>query len=74
MNTDLMWLNAYKSKLTNLYFASSYKEVKNAKKNSPYYKGSFINNIYKTQNLEKGKTYYWRLDSILNYKRKGMVF
>ncbi|MDC1107170.1 T9SS type A sorting domain-containing protein [Prolixibacteraceae bacterium] len=57
---DLMWLKAYKSTASEVYFGES--------KEGLVSKGRFKNNMCHPGKLEKGKTYYWRVDAIVNGK------
>ncbi|CAM1340687.1 T9SS type A sorting domain-containing protein [Tenacibaculum amylolyticum] len=62
---DLMWLKAYKSSESDIYFGESRSSVESATKNSVEYKGTQSNNIFNPGKLEKDKTYYWRIDAIV---------
>jgi len=61
-----MWLEAYKSSSHDVYFATKAREIEDADKSSPAYQGNFSNNISTPEILETGKTYYWRVDAIVN--------
>lgn len=71
-DASLMWLEAYKASESIVYFGSSLEAVEKATKNSAEYKKSFSNNsnIYslESESLNSGKTYFWRVDSIVNGK------
>jgi len=74
-DADLMWLIAYKSNSSDVYFGEDENAVENASKNSPEFKGSHENNIYSPGKLISGKTYYWRIDAVVNNKIvKGKVW
>jgi hypothetical protein len=74
-NADLMWLTAYKSVASDVYFGTNIFDVEKATKKSLEYKGTQKNNIYTPVGLESGKTYFWRIDSVVNELTvKGDVF
>lgn len=74
-DADVMWLKAYKSTLSHIYFGTNYKSVLNANKSSEEFKGEQENNIYTPNNLESGVTYYWRIDNVVDGKiKKGKVW
>ena len=74
-DADLMWLKAYKSSSSNIYFGEDENAVKNATKNSSEYKGTQENNIYSPKKLKSGCTYYWRIDENTEYGiEKGTVW
>jgi len=74
-NADLMWLTAYKSVASDVYFGTNFFDVEKATKESSEYKGTQKNNIYTPIGLESGKTYFWRIDSSVNESTvKGDVF
>ena len=75
INTDLIWLKAYKSNSSNLYFADTYKKLITADVYSIYFKGRYKNNIYSPKNLRIGQTYFWRIDSVYkNNIKKGKIW
>jgi len=65
-NADIMWLKAYKSKLSHVYFGTNHDSVLNANQSSKAFKGKKEYNIYTPESLESGKTYYWRVDAIVS--------
>ena len=74
-DADLMWLTAYKASENDVYFGSNYTTIENATKKSPEYKGTQKNNIYTPGPLESGKSYYWRIDAVVDgVVVKGDVF
>ena len=74
-NADLMWLMAYKALANEVYFGTNYSDVEKATRESSQYKGTQKNNIYTPGALESGKTYFWRIDSVMNETTvKGEVF
>tara|TARA_B110001454_G_scaffold218483_1_gene246586 strand:+ start:707 stop:2884 length:2178 start_codon:yes stop_codon:yes gene_type:complete len=74
-NADLMWLMAYKALANEVYFGTNYSHVEKATRESSQYKGTQKNNIYTPGTLESGKTYFWRIDSVMNETTvKGEVF
>lgn len=75
-DADLMWLKAYKSNVSDVYFGASFDEVNKATKVSALYMGELSNNIFTPPTkLIKGNTYYWRIDSKTNKgKLKGKVW
>ena len=64
-DADLMWLTAYKSNKSVIYFSDNKEEVTNADRKSASCKGEFANNIFTPGKLAAGKTYYWRADAIM---------
>lgn len=74
-NADLMWLKAFKSNLSDVYFGTREDSVKNATKKTPEFKGRQENNIFTPGILISGKTYYWRIDALVDGKiMKGQVW
>jgi hypothetical protein len=74
-DADLMWLKAYKANKSDVYFGTTSNAVQKASKKTNAYKGSFKNNIFSPGKLVSGKTYYWRIDAIVNNTlRKGTVW
>ena len=70
-----MWLSAYKSNTSLVYFGESIDAVLKATKKSKEYKGSQSNNIFTPGPLKSGNTYFWRIDSIVEKKViKGPVW
>lgn len=65
-DADLMWLPAYKSKGNAVFFGTSKVEVMKADEHSKEYKGTQKNNVYHPGILERGKTYFWRVDSVMD--------
>ena len=67
-NVTLSWLSGYQSLSHDVYFGSEAATVENATTASPEYKGNQIltNTNYPLGNLEREKTYYWRIDEIQN--------
>ncbi|QZE14471.1 right-handed parallel beta-helix repeat-containing protein [Halosquirtibacter laminarini] len=65
---DLIWLQAYKSIDSEVYFGDAYDIVTTATKSSDTFKGRQSNNIYHPYSLVKGKRYYWRVDAVQNGK------
>ncbi|UCG47484.1 MAG: LamG domain-containing protein, partial [Phycisphaerales bacterium] len=57
IETTLTWEPGHDAKLHNIVFGDSYDEVSNAPAGSPVTTTSFMPGT-----LEKGKTYYWRVD------------
>lgn len=64
-DADLMWLPAYKSQMNLVYFGESEAGVSKAGKESDEYRGSQSNNIFSPGPLKPGKTYFWRIDSVV---------
>ena len=74
-NADMMWLEAYKSRLSDVYFGDTRSEVDAATTSSSQYQGRFESNIFTPKKLELGKTYYWRVDSVKGQQvTKGQVW
>lgn len=74
-NADLMWLEAYQSELSDVYFGDSLEQVNAATRSSKEYKGRFNANIFTPSQLVSGKTYYWRVDSVVGTSiRKGQLW
>ena len=74
-DADLMWLGGYKSLSYDIYFGSDIEKVKNASKKSSLYKGNQKNNIFSPEKLNRGKTYFWRIDSVKKRSNvKGRVW
>ena len=70
-----MWLMAYKSNSSDIYFGEDFESVKNASKNSFEFKSNQKNNIYSPGKLNPGVTYYWRIDEVIkNRVKKGNVW
>ena len=64
IDSDLIWLGGYKATLHDVYFGTDFNAVAKANHDSKEYKGRQANNIFNPGELEKGKTYYWRVDAI----------
>ena len=74
-DADIMWLKAYKATTSAIYFGEDFKSVKKASKKSPEFKGSQENNIFSPGKLISGKTYYWRIDAVVNNQiTKGTIW
>lgn len=56
--TDIMWLRAYKSEKNRIYFGNSEDNLIQIAEQT--------NNMVHLKNLEYGKTYYWRVDDLVN--------
>jgi len=63
-----MWLQAYGSTASEVYFGNSELTVKNADVNSAEFMGRQTNNIFYPGTLISGETYYWRIDAIVDNK------
>jgi hypothetical protein len=64
-DADLMWLAAYRSKSNHIYFGVSRKKIEKADRSSEAYQGVQDNNIFIPPKLQPGKTYFWRIDSVV---------
>jgi len=64
-DADLMWLNAYQATKHQVYFGEEQKSVDQANTKSPQYQGEFKHNIFTPRKLTSGKSYYWRVDAIV---------
>ena len=64
-DADLMWLKAYNSASSDVYFGMDFETISTATKMSSEFKGNQENNIYTPKKLEGGKTYYWRIDAVM---------
>ena len=64
-DADLMWLKAYNSISSDVYFGMDFETISTATKMSSEFKGNQENNIYTPKKLEGGKTYYWRIDAVM---------
>ena len=73
LDADLMWLNAYKSTKHQVYFGEDKKAVELANTQSSQYQGNFKHNIFTPKKLAPGKSYYWRVDALLERKVEGKV-
>lgn len=74
-DADLMWLSAYKSEANDVYFGADAAKVSKATKKSAEFKGTQKNNIFHPGKLESGKTYFWRIDSVVEKATvKGELF
>ncbi len=67
-DADLMWLPGYKAASYDIYFATKKEGIEGADKRSSSYRGNQKNNIFSPSALEIGKTYYWRVDSVIGEK------
>jgi hypothetical protein len=56
-DSDLMWLNAYRSQSHRVYWGTAKAKLKDA--------GQQIHNIYSPGPLQSNTTYYWRVDAIV---------
>lgn len=65
VDTDLMWLPAYKCNTSLVYFGESEAIVLKATSKSKEHKGSQSHNIFSPGPLKSGKTYFWRVDSVV---------
>ncbi len=67
-DADLMWLPAYKSMASEVFFGTSADPLKHAV--------MFENNIFTPPELRPGETYYWRVDSLLEggERTEGLVW
>jgi hypothetical protein len=72
-DADLMWLNAYKATAHQVYFGEEQRAVELANTESAQYQGEFTHNIFTPKKLVAGKTYYWRVDALLERKVEGKV-
>ena len=72
-DADLMWLNAYKARVHQVYFGQQQNAVELANKKSAQYQGEFKHNIFTPKKLEAGKTYYWRVDALFEGKAEGKI-
>ncbi len=61
---DLMWLQAYQSLSSEVYFGTSEAAVASADQNSPEYRGIQIHNIFSPGALQAGQSYFWRIDAV----------
>jgi alpha-L-fucosidase len=61
-----MWLGGYKAERHDLYFGASAKEVASATKEASVFRKTFrgAENIFDPGELQRGKTYFWRVDAI----------
>ena len=74
-DVDVMFLQAYKAKSHHIYFGTDQSKVEQAGEKSPEYCQNIDNNIYTPEQIELGKTYYWRVDAVLeNQIVKGEVW
>ena len=77
-DSDLKWLEGYRATGHEVYFGTNWKAVYNADPNSPEYKGRVKHNILRLDKseLELRKTYYWRVDVLLEsgMKIRGKVW
>ncbi len=74
-DADLMWLPAYKSTASHIYFGTDFEKVTAATSDSEEYKGKQKNNIYTPGALSSGQTYFWRVDALVGgIVVKGDVF
>jgi hypothetical protein len=64
-DADLMWLGGYQASMHLVYFGTSRDAVAAAAVGDPEYRGQFIGaqNIFEPGPLERGRTYYWRVDA-----------
>lgn len=62
---DLMWLGGYKADSHDLYFGTSVEEVTSATKGDRVFRKTFRGsaNIFEPGELERGRTYFWRIDA-----------
>ncbi|TKG93729.1 right-handed parallel beta-helix repeat-containing protein [Puteibacter caeruleilacunae] len=66
-DADLMWLSAYQANSFIVYFGSSKDNLKKVSQQK--------NNIYNPGDLEAGKTYFWRIDCVVDDSiRQGDVW
>lgn len=74
-NQDLMWLFPYGTGTCDIYFGHSREGVEKAVRYQEEYRASQKNNIFHAGLLEKGKTYYWRIDGVTpGGIKKGQVW
>jgi hypothetical protein len=74
-DADLMWLSAYKSTASIVYFGTDFEKVTTATSTSSQYKGKQKTNIYTPGPLSSGQTYFWRVDALVDgIVVKGDVF
>ncbi len=64
LDADLMFLQGYRSIAHDVYFGHSERSIERAGRESPEFMGAIKNNIFHPKVLEKGKTYYWRVDAV----------
>ena len=65
-DADLMFLEAYRAKSHHIYFGTDEAAVEEAGVRSAAYRQNISNNIYTPGQMEPGKTYYWRVDAVLD--------
>jgi len=71
VDADLMWLTAYKATNHQVYFGEEQSAVESANTESAQYQGEFTHNIFTPKKLKAGKSYYWRVDALLESKLEG---
>ncbi len=75
VDVDLMWLPGYRAVSNDIYFGTDKESVEKANRGSKEYMGNQKNNIFILPKLEKGKTYFWRIDTVRKDKKiKGDVW
>ena len=63
-DSDLIWLGGYQGTASEIYLGIVREAVLNAGINSPLFLGRQKNNIYTPKQIPKGKTCYWRVDTV----------
>jgi hypothetical protein len=61
---DLIWLEGYRSMSSEVYFGTDSAGVAGAGRESNAFQGNRIHNIYQPDRLQRGMTYYWRVDAV----------
>jgi hypothetical protein len=59
-----MWLDAYRSQSSDIYFGNSQEAVESAGNASSEFMGNQAGNIFNPGALVAGQTYYWRVDAV----------
>ena len=74
-DADLMFLEAYRATSHDIYFGTDESLVEKAGRESAEYRQRITNNIYTPGLMEPGKTYFWRVDAVLDNRIvKGHVW
>ena len=63
-HVDLMWLFPYRANSCDVYLGSSEKGIEGAERSSQLFRGNQSLNIFRSEILESGLTYYWRIDGV----------
>lgn len=64
VNSELLWVSQDDPDSYDIYFGTDYDAVLNATTSSGQWKANQSAVIFKPDSLERGKTYYWRIDQI----------